>query len=87
MFSQITSEQQRDRMLHTPMVRLIVSMSIPTLITQMISVFYNTADTFFVSKISTSASAAVGVVFSLMSIIQAFGFGITEQQVSGRPGE
>ena len=74
---QITSEQQRDRMLHTPMVRLIVSMSIPTLITQMISVFYNTADTFFVSKISTSASAAVGVVFSLMSIIQAFGFGIS----------
>lgn len=40
------------------------------------STIYNTADTYFVSQIGTSASAAVGVVFSLMSIIQAVGFGI-----------
>ena len=72
----ISSEQQRDRMLHTPIPKLIVSLSIPTLASQLISVFYNTADTYFVSNLSTSASAAVGVVFSLMSIIQAFGFGI-----------
>ena len=72
----ISSEQQRDRMLHTPIPKLIVSLSIATLASQLISVFYNTADTYFVSKLSTSASAAVGVVFSLMSIIQAFGFGI-----------
>ena len=72
----ITSEQQRDRMLYTPIPKLIVSLSVPTLASQLISVFYNTADTYFVSKLSTSASAAVGVVFSLMSIIQAFGFGI-----------
>jgi hypothetical protein len=32
------------------------------------------ADTYFVSKISTSASGAVGVAFSLMAIIQAIGF-------------
>ena len=72
----ITSELQRYRMLHTPIPRLILSLCLPTLATQLISVFYNTADTYFVSKLSTSASAAVGVVFSLMSIIQAFGFGI-----------
>ena len=72
----ISSEEQRGRMLHTPIPKLIVSLSIPTLASQLISVFYNTADTYFVSKLSTSASAAVGVVFSLMSIIQAFGFGI-----------
>ena len=72
----ISSEQQRDRMLYTPIPKLIVSLSVPTLASQLISVFYNTADTYFVSKLSTSASAAVGVVFSLMSIIQAFGFGI-----------
>ena len=72
----ISSEQQRDRMLHTPIPRLILSLCLPTLATQLISVFYNTADTYFVSKLSTSTSAAVGVVFSLMSIIQAFGFGI-----------
>lgn len=43
---------------------------------QLISIIYNTADTYFVSQISTSASAAVGVVFSLQSIIQAYGFGV-----------
>lgn len=72
----LTSEQQRERMLRTPIPRLIVLQSLPTLATQLISVFYNTADTYFVSKLSTSAAAAVGVVFSLMSIIQAFGYGI-----------
>jgi putative MATE family efflux protein len=35
---------------------------------------YNMADTFFVSKLGTSASGAVGIVFSLMAIIQAVGF-------------
>lgn len=63
MRAQISSEQQRERMLHTPIFRLIAAMAVPTLITQMISVFYNTADTFFVSKISTSASAAVAWCF------------------------
>lgn len=72
----VSSEAQHARMLQTPIPKLIVSLAIPTLITQLISVFYNTADTFFVSKLSTSAAAAVGVVFSLMSIIQALGFGI-----------
>ena len=46
----ITSEQQRDRMLHTPIPRLILSLCLPTLATQLISVFYNTADTYFVSR-------------------------------------
>ena len=45
----ISSEQQRDRMLCTPIPKLIVSLSIPTLASQLISVFYNTADTYFVS--------------------------------------
>lgn len=72
----LTSEQQHERMLRTPIPRLILRQSLPTLATQLISVFYNTADTYFVSKLSTSAAAAVGVVFSLMSIIQAFGYGI-----------
>lgn len=72
----LTSEQQHERMLRTPVPRLILRQSLPTLATQLISVFYNTADTYFVSKLSTSAAAAVGVVFSLMSIIQAFGYGI-----------
>ncbi|MEA4966374.1 MAG: MATE family efflux transporter [Oscillospiraceae bacterium] len=69
------SEDQHRRMTKTPIPRLVLSMAAPTVASQMVSVVYNTADTWFVSQIGTSAAAAVGVVFSLMSIIQAFGFG------------
>ena len=44
----VSSDAQRARMLQTPIPRLIVSLALPTLITQLISVFYNTADTYFV---------------------------------------
>ena len=42
----------------------------------LVSSIYNTADTFFVSQLGTSAAGAVGVVFSVMAIIQAIGFTI-----------
>lgn len=73
----LTAEEQHRRMTQTPMPRLIASMSIPTVASQLITIVYNTADTYFVSHIDTSASAAVGVAFSLMSIIQAIGFGVS----------
>ena len=71
-----TSEEQHRRMLQTPIPKLVLTLSVPTVAAQLISVIYNTADTYFVSQISTSASGAVGVVFSLMSIIQALGGGL-----------
>lgn len=49
-------------------------MSIPTIISMLITSIYNMADTFFVGKISTQATAAVGVTFSFMSVLQAIGF-------------
>lgn len=81
-----TSEEKHELMLKTPMTKLLVTMSIPTVISQLISVFYNTADTWFVSQISTRASAAVGVAFALQSLIQAlgFGFGIGGGSIVGR---
>jgi len=73
---QENSEIMRQEMLEKPMARLLFEKSYPTVIIQLITIIYNTADTYFVSKINTQSSAAVGVVFSLMSIIQAVGFGI-----------
>jgi len=64
-------------MLETPIPRLVASLAIPSVVSQMISIIYNTADTWFVSQISTSAAAAVGVVFSLQSLIQAFTYSIS----------
>ena len=67
---------QRTRMLETPVPPLICTMAVPTIISMLVTAIYNTADTYFVSQINTSASGAVGIVFSVMAIIQAFGFTI-----------
>lgn len=67
-------EDQRRKMLETPVDRLILSLAAPTIISMLVTSVYNMADTYFVSQLNTSASGAVGVVFSLMAIIQAVGF-------------
>lgn len=72
--TQRTPEQQRQYMLETPVEPLITTLAVPTIMTMLITALYNMADTFFVSQINTSASGAVGVVFSIMTIIQAVGF-------------
>lgn len=71
-----SDELQREKMLRTPVPKLVTLLSVPTVATQMITIVYNTADAYFVSKIDTNASAAVGVAFSLMSLIHAFGYGV-----------
>lgn len=44
------------------------------MIAMLVTAFYNMADTYFVSQLGTSASAACGVLFGLQSLIQAIGF-------------
>lgn len=66
--------EQYLRMTQTPVGKLIATMSVPTIISMLVTSVYNMADTFFVSKLGTRASGAVGIVFSLMAIIQALGF-------------
>ena len=63
------------RMTTYPVERLMGRLAIPTITTMLITAFYNMADTFFVGQLhNTSATGAVGVVFSFMAIIQACGF-------------
>ncbi len=69
-----SNEENYIRMTETPVGQLIGSLAVPTIISMLITSIYNMADTFFVSKLGTSASGAVGVIFSLMAIIQAVGF-------------
>ena len=68
-----TSEQQDAqhlRMTTAPVPGLILSLSVPSIITSV----YNMADTFFVAQLGTAAVAAVGVVFSISSVLSALGF-------------
>ena len=67
-------DQKFIQMTQTPVERLIFSLAVPTIISNLITTFYNMADTFYIGKLSTSASGAVGVVFPIMAIIQAVGF-------------
>lgn len=57
-----------------PVHRVIGAMAIPTIISMLLTSMYNLVDTFFVGKINTQSTAAVGVVFSVMFFIQAFSF-------------
>ncbi len=61
-------------MTETPVSSLIIKLGIPTTVSMLVTNIYNMADTYFVGTLGTSASGAVGVVFGLMAIIQAFGF-------------
>ena len=74
MTSDDRSALQFRRMTETPIPQLVLSLTAPTILSMLITSIYNLADTFFVGQISTSASGAVGVVSSLMAIIQALGF-------------
>lgn len=68
------SNSQYIKMTQMPVGRLITSLAVPTIISMLVSSIYSMADTYFVSKLGTSASGAVGIVFSLMAIIQSVGF-------------
>ena len=62
------------RMTETPIPKLITTLGLPTIASMLITNIYNMADTYFVGVLGKSASGAIGVVFSLMAIFQAFGF-------------
>ena len=57
-----------------PVPKAVATMAVPTMISMLVVVIYNMADTFFVSQLGTSASGAIGIVFSAMAIIQALSF-------------
>ncbi len=62
-------------MTEPPVERLICRLAVPCIISMLVTSFYNMADTFFVGQLkSNPATGAVGVAFSMMSIIQAVGF-------------
>lgn len=68
------SAKQFRLMTETPIPRLIIKLSIPTIISMLGTTIYNLVDTAFVGKLGTSESGAVGVVFGFMTVLQAIGF-------------
>ena len=68
-------ELRRKAILNDDLLPLLVKTSIPTIIGMLVMVIYNLTDTFFVGILNNkSMTAAIGIVFSFMSFIQAIGF-------------
>lgn len=62
------------RMTTQPVEKLVGSLAVPTIISMLVTSLYSMADTFFVGQVGTAATAGVGLIFPIMTTIQAFGF-------------
>ncbi|MBE6930104.1 MAG: MATE family efflux transporter [Ruminococcaceae bacterium] len=62
------------RMTTEPVNKLVCQLAVPTIISMLVTSLYNMVDTFFVGQVGTEATAGVGLIFPVMTIIQAFGF-------------
>ena len=72
--SEKSQSQNLSYMLTSPISSLVIKMAIPSIIGMLILSVYSLVDIYFVSKLGASASAAVGIVFSIMTLVQAMGF-------------
>ena len=72
--SMTKNELQFKKMTETPVWKLVIILGIPTTISMLITNIYNMADTYFVSTLGTAEGGAPSIVFSIMAILQAFGF-------------
>lgn len=70
----IKEKKQYEKLILTPVNKLIPQLAIPTIISMLITNIYNLVDAFFVGKLGTSASASVGILISVQAIFQAIGF-------------
>ncbi len=85
-----SDNKEYKRMTESPVFGLVLRLSIPTTFSMLITSIYNLADTYFVSSLGNAATSAVGVVFSIQSIIQAVGYGFgmgSQSLISRRLGE
>lgn len=68
--------QHRDNyefLTQAPVSRVILTMAVPTIVSMLVTCLYSIVDTYFVGQLNTQSTAAVGIVFSLMCLIQAIG--------------
>lgn len=68
------SELHYKKMTETPVVKLVVRLGIPTTFSMLITSIYNMVDTYFVGNLGESPQGAIGILFTLQSIIQAVAF-------------
>lgn len=69
-----TADAQYRRMTGAPVRGLILALCLPAVISNLVTTAYNLADTYFIGRLGTSQSGAIGIAYSVMTVFQAFGF-------------
>nr|WP_274619140.1 MATE family efflux transporter [Bifidobacterium amazonense] len=62
------------QMTGSPIRPLILRLCIPAVVSNLVTTAYNLTDTFFIGQLGTAQSGAIGIAFSIMTILQAIGF-------------
>lgn len=68
-----SANQTYRKMTEEPVGPLVLKLGVPTMLSMLVTALYNTASTYYVSYLGTSAVGAMGVIFALQTIIQAIG--------------
>ena len=61
-------------MTQTPVPRLVLRLAIPSMVSMVVTALYNVVDAAFIGRLSTEATAGIGIAFAYMTFIQAIGF-------------
>lgn len=68
------AQENHVKMTQTPVPSLILRLSCSTIVSMLAGTTYNIVDMYFVSDLGNSAVAAVGILFSVLAMIQAVGY-------------
>lgn len=64
-----------NKMGHAPMLRLIISMSLPAMFSMLVQALYNIVDSYFVSQVSENALTAVSLAFPVQMLMTSVAVG------------
>ena len=72
---EVKKTAQENKMGVMPVNRLLISMSLPMMISMLVQALYNVVDSIFVSKINENALTAVSLAFPIQTLMIALGAG------------
>ncbi|NMM94617.1 MATE family efflux transporter [Bifidobacterium sp. DSM 109957] len=69
-----SADAKYHQMTEQPVDRLILKLCAPAVLSNLVTMAYNLTDTYFIGRLGTSQSGAIGIAFSVMTVLQALGF-------------
>lgn len=70
----VGADEKYRQMTTRPVRPLILRLCLPAVVSNLVTMAYNLTDTYFIGRLGTSQSGAIGIAFSVMTIMQAIGF-------------